>query len=97
MTKKQLIEEITLNPSRYYRAPSDVVRDRRFNDEERLKILEAWERDARALAVADEESMTGGEPSRLHQVAQARLELEKKVPGETIYRESSKFGGGPVE
>ncbi len=37
------------DPSRFYPAPTDVVRDRRFSDTERLEILEAWERDARAL------------------------------------------------
>ena len=97
MTKIKLLEEIKLNPARYYRAPSDVIRDRRFNDSERLEILEAWERDARALSVADDESMTGGEPSRLRTVVEARMELEKKVPGQTTYREASKYGGGPVE
>ncbi len=97
MAKKQLIDEIKVNPARYYKAPSDVVRDRRFTDAERLDILAAWERDARALSVADDESMTGGEPSRLHTVVAARMEIEKKVPGQTSFRESSKFGGGPVE
>jgi hypothetical protein len=97
MTKLQLLEEIKLNPARYYRAPTDVIRDRRFSDPERLEILGAWERDARALSVADDESMTGGEPSRLHTVVEARRELESRVPGETTYRESSKYGGGPVE
>jgi hypothetical protein len=97
MSKKQFLDEIKINPSRYYRAPTDVIRDRRFSDHEKLEILAAWERDARGLAVADDESMTGGEPSRLQSVVNARLEMEKKVPGEFVYRESSKFGGGDVE
>ena len=97
MTKKQLLEEIKTDASRYYRAPGDVIRDRRFSDHEKLEILQAWERDARALSVADDEGMGGGEPSRLKTVVEARMELEKKVPGETVYRESSKFGGGPVQ
>ncbi len=91
MTKKQLIEDIKTDPSRFYRAPSDVARDRRFSDLERLEILQAWERDARALSTADDEGMTGGEPARLKTVVEARMEIEKKVPGETAGHESGKF------
>jgi hypothetical protein len=52
MAKKKFMEDVKLNPARFYRLPSDVNRDRRLSDEERLEILEAWERDARALSVA---------------------------------------------
>jgi hypothetical protein len=45
MTKKKLLEDIRQNPARIYRTPSDVLRDRRFGDEDRLEILRAW-RDA---------------------------------------------------
>jgi hypothetical protein len=97
MAKKQLLEDIKTNPANFYRTPNDVARDRRFSDPEKLEILEAWERDARALSVADDEGMTGGEPSRLKTVVEARREIESRVPGETKYRESSKYGGGSVQ
>lgn len=42
MTKKKLLEDIRQNPARIYRMPSDVLRDRRFGDEDRLEILRAW-------------------------------------------------------
>ncbi len=42
MAKKKLLEDIKANPSRFYRLPGDVVRDRRFEDSERLEILRAW-------------------------------------------------------
>lgn len=42
MTKKKLFEDIKQNPARIYRAPGDVLRDRRFGDPERLEILRAW-------------------------------------------------------
>ena len=42
MAKKKLFEDIKLRPSRFYRSPMDVGRDRRFNDDERLEILRAW-------------------------------------------------------
>jgi hypothetical protein len=46
MTKKKLFEDIKQNPARIYRAPADVLRDRRFGDAERVEILRAW-RDAK--------------------------------------------------
>jgi hypothetical protein len=100
MAKDKLIQDIKLNPGRYYRAPSDVSRDRRFTDEERLQILEAWERDARALSVADDEGMTGSEPTRLREVVEARAEIEKRVPGRqdsAHHASPTKFGSGHVE
>ncbi len=42
MTKKKLFEDIKQHPARIYRAPGDVLRDRRFGDAERLEILKAW-------------------------------------------------------
>ena len=52
MTKKKLLEDIRQNPARIYRTPSDVLRDRRFGDEDRLEILRAW-RDADASEELD--------------------------------------------
>jgi hypothetical protein len=49
MSKKKLFEDIKQNPARIYRAPGDVLRDRRFGDAERLEILRAW-RDGQAGA-----------------------------------------------
>jgi hypothetical protein len=43
MTKRKLFEDIKQNPARIYRAPGDVLRDRRFEDAERLEILRAWQ------------------------------------------------------
>ena len=42
MAKKRLLEDIFGNPARFYRVPGDVLRDRRFTDEERMAILTAW-------------------------------------------------------
>ena len=47
MSKKKLFEDIKQNPTRIYRSPGDVLRDRRFGDAERVEILRAWrDRDA---------------------------------------------------
>jgi len=72
MTKKKLIEDIMQEPLRFHRAPLDVVRDRRFNDEERLEILTAWEREIRGQDGA-------GEAQRMQLVLDARHELERRV------------------
>jgi hypothetical protein len=71
MTKKKLIEDIVHDPSRFHRAPLDVIRDRRFSDEERLQILGAWEREIR-------EQDGDGEPYRMQLVFDARQELERR-------------------
>ena len=42
MTKKKLLDDMVLNPARFYRSAGDVLRDRRFGDLERLEILRAW-------------------------------------------------------
>ena len=53
MAKKKLLEDIKARPSRFYRVPGDVVRDRRFDDGERLEILEAWSAEADAARLAE--------------------------------------------
>jgi len=42
MAKRKLFEDIQNNPARFYRSPADVLRDRRFTNEERGAILKAW-------------------------------------------------------
>ncbi len=53
MSKKKLFEDIKHNPGRIYRMPADVLRDRRFDDAERLQILRAWRARAQDQADAD--------------------------------------------
>lgn len=96
MAKKKFLEDVKLNPARFYRLPSDVNRDRRLSDDERLEILETWERDARAQNMAAEEIMTGGEPSQLEQIVQAKLETQKRVSEKPRYTGGPQYGGGPA-
>lgn len=94
MKHDRLVEDAKRDPSRFYSNPADVLRDRRLNDADRLAILNSWERDARALSVASDEAMGGGETSRLTDVIEARMEAEKRVPGASHQdRENSKYGG----
>ncbi len=67
--------EAATNPTRYFKRPRQVVDDRRLAREEKLAVLQAWELEARSLAVASEERMSGGEPSLLQDVVEARLAL----------------------
>lgn len=59
MTKKKLIEDIKQAPARFYRAPCDVLRDRRFDDGERHDILTAWRGGAEGVLVADIDAAIG--------------------------------------
>lgn len=63
MSRKKLVEDIKQDPAHFYRQPSDVMRDRRFTDAERLEILSAWEE------VAEDEERA--------RVREARQELQK--------------------
>jgi hypothetical protein len=85
--KRKLIEEIKLNPQRYYRAPSDVNRDRRFSDDERLQILAAWEREMRSAKTGDE-----SDDPRFRQLADAKAEVEKRIPVTSPAQGESKLG-----
>lgn len=76
MTEKSAESEVDLehmlhDPASHYSSPLDVVDDSRLGLEEKLRLLRQWERDARALAVAEDENMSGGEPSLLSSVLQA--------------------------
>jgi hypothetical protein len=77
MAKAQLLEEIKSDPQRYYHAPSDVMRDRRFSDLERLQILTAWEGTARADAGSEDEEPAA---TQLRKILQIRAELEARIP-----------------
>jgi hypothetical protein len=75
MAKKQLLEDIKAEPTRFFRAPSDVLRDRRFSDSERFEILSAWEKIAQHA---------GGEDARLNAIAAARGEVESKLAAHNL-------------
>ena len=89
MTKKQLLEEIKAEPARYFRTPNDVIRDRRFNDRERLDILQTWERGARSRGAPNEGE---NEAARLESIVAARVEVEKKLPQDSLENQSGRCG-----
>jgi hypothetical protein len=66
MTKKKLFEDIKHNPSRIYRAPGDVLRDRRFGDADRLEILKAWRDSGDGADLAEIEALIVEVEARLY-------------------------------
>jgi len=46
MKKAKFLQDAKLDPARFYRNPSDVMRDRRLTDQDRREIIAAWERNA---------------------------------------------------
>jgi hypothetical protein len=71
--------EAATNPTRFFKRPRQVVDDRRLTREQKLAVLNAWELEARELAVASEESMGGGENNLLQDVVDARLALGEET------------------
>ena len=57
-------------------APVEVVADPSLSMPEKVKALEDLEQDARQLAIASSEGMSGGEPTALAEVLQAKEVLE---------------------
>jgi hypothetical protein len=71
-------DQLILDPARYFEAPRAVLDAPGLDTEHKLALLRRWEADARQLQAAEEENMTGGEPSRLGQVLEAIEALEGK-------------------
>ena len=65
------------DPTREYRKPMDVVKDDQLDNDEKLRILESWKKDAELLSVAQDENMAGGERPQLQDVMLAIQELER--------------------
>ena len=66
---------MTLELSRKFKGPMDVVEADDIGVAEKLAILEAWEMDERALQRAEDEGMGGGEHAHLQKVQTALAHL----------------------
>jgi hypothetical protein len=76
MTATQLDLAAALrDPGRHFSLPQDVVDAAGIDHATKLKLLEEWERDARGLAVAEDEGLDGGEASMLARIRHARRAL----------------------
>jgi hypothetical protein len=76
MKKAKFVQDAKLDPARYYRNPSDVIRDRRLTNKDRLDILEAWEREARERQENDEFA-SSSRSDELQRLRRVREELER--------------------
>jgi len=77
MKKAKFVQDAKLDPSRYYRNPSDVVRDRRLTNEDRLEILAAWERGARERQ--ENGDFADVDSEEVQQLRRVREELERNL------------------
>ena len=75
---KSDVKDMVRKPSTHFDSPAEVVETRALSRNEKAKALDNWEEDSRRLAVATEEGMTGGEPSRVTEVADAKADLGVK-------------------
>lgn len=74
MKKAKFLQDAKLDPARFYRNPSDIMRDRRLSDEDRMQIVAAWERNT--LAQQDD-GFGPAAPEHLERLRQVREELER--------------------
>lgn len=68
------------DPAAVFASPEQVVGEPRLTREQKIRVLERWEADARELDVAEDENMIGGEPSMLDRVAAALRALGAEPP-----------------
>jgi hypothetical protein len=68
-------DKAMLDPTSVYSTPEEVCEDPALTREQKISVLRQWEYDAREMAVAEEENMTGGPPDQLPQVLAALRRL----------------------
>jgi hypothetical protein len=64
-------DQALVTPAQVFELPMEVVDTESLTTKQKLKVLKRWEADARDMEVAADESMTGGEKSRLSEVLKA--------------------------
>lgn len=97
MTKDSArVRAALLDPASVFGSPEEVERDGTLSQEEKLAILGSWEEDAHELAVAEDESMGGGEPSRLEEVVAARARLMGAADPASAAQKKGGASSGPA-
>ena len=64
-------DQALLTPQKIFDLPMEVVETESLTAKQKLEVLKRWEADAHDLEVATDESMSGGERSRLGEVRRA--------------------------
>jgi hypothetical protein len=68
MSTHTRLDEAMMNPAAVFAHPRDVIAMNSISRDQKLLILKRWEQDARELAVAEEEGMTGNNSSLLSNI-----------------------------
>ena len=63
-------------PHEFFNEPLEVVIDPGLSKDQKKEALDSLEQDARQMATAAAEGMTGGEPTKLHEVLDAKDSLD---------------------
>ena len=73
-----VIDDVIMDPSRYFSHPAEVLEDVRLNREQKRRILRSWALDAELIDEAESENMRGrsGDRSYLREARLALLELD---------------------
>jgi hypothetical protein len=74
------IAKALMDPASVFSQPREIVGNSVLPRDVKLRLLRQWERDARGLAVAEEEGMSGGEESMLGRVRHAIQALGEDEP-----------------
>jgi hypothetical protein len=72
------VEHVRRDPWKVFRTPKEIVNHGALSSEDKKQILETWEQDAKHLAVAEGEGMSGGEPNRLAEVSDAKQQMAER-------------------
>ena len=77
MSQDQISKTKIEKPHKHFESPHQVVLDPALSKEQKLEALDHLEQDARQLAVASSEGMSGGEGTKLQEVLAAKDALER--------------------
>ena len=76
-TSRPDIHAANFDVAAHFGSPEGLLRDPRFTSQEKAELLERWRFEAEALEVANDEGMTGDEPTLLRRVLQAIEHLNR--------------------
>ena len=79
---KSLVDQAIADPSRMFPNPMDVLAAKDLSREEKIKVLQSWEHDAKRLLESADENMTderGRERNQLPEIQKAPRVLDKET------------------
>ena len=73
-----VIDDVLMDPSRYFSHPAEVLEDVRLSREQKRRILRSWALEAELIDEAESENMRGrpGDGSQLREARLALLKLD---------------------